>query len=261
MTELDMLQPQEVVSSLLVVCLPEEGLISGFRAGVWTIVERFPEEGKAKLRLQRLLTMLNELKARAFVIREVDPRERNKLISWRTLVRYNEPELYLDPSDAVEASPEAVERWHAAMDPSRRPSLPTPQPAPSMRMPMALAASIAAAVVAVVGMIAALQAPKIELKIDPLMEFARKGGITLSVPDEHRAGWYVRVKIHPDQYVEIVDRFPASQLQARMRAYDAKPEDVAAALKDRSAFAATVTDDPNSLSPKLEAISSAFKRK
>lgn len=261
MAELEMLQPQEVVTSLLVVCLPEEGLISGFRAGEWTIVERFPQEGEAKLRLQRTLSMLTELKARAFVIKEVDPRDRNKLASWRTLVRFNEPELYLDPLDAVAASPEALQSWTSAVDGGLRSSVPAPKPAAPTRMPMVMVACVAATAVAVIGMIAALQAPRVELKIDPLMEFARKGGITMSIPDKHRDGWYLRVKIHPDRYVEVVDRFPASQLQARSKAYDAKVEDVAAELKDRTIFAPTEPDEQNSLSPKLEAISSAFKRK
>jgi hypothetical protein len=71
----------------------------------------------------------------------------------------------------------------------------------------------------------------------------------------------MRVKIHPNQVVEIVDRFPASRLQSRASASDARLEDVLAAFKDGNAFTATEDGKPSALGPKLESISSAFKRK
>jgi len=118
-----------------------------------------------------------------------------------------------------------------------------------------------AALVATLAMIVALQGPKIGLQDDALLEFARQGGITMSLPDENRPGWYMRVKIHPNRYVEVVDRFPASRLQARASASDAKLEDVLASFKEGTFFSGTEDGKPSALGPKLESISSAFKRK
>lgn len=261
MSGLDVLQPTERVSSLIVVCLPDDGLITGFEPGKWTIVERLEQEGEAKLRLQRLLPALAALKARAFVIRETDPRDRNRMVSWRTMVRYNEPELYLDPLDAVDASPDALLHWEAATTDFRASPAAPAKPASSMREPLVLAASAAAAAVALVGMLVALQRPKIELKVDPGLEFARQGGISLSLPDDKRAGWYMRVKIHPNRTVEIVDRFPASELQAKASLSDARLEDVIASFDDRPVASKPEEGATNALRPKLEAISSAFTRK
>lgn len=264
MSVLDVMPPTERVSALVVVCLPEDGLITGFEAGKWTVIERLDQEGEAKLRLQRLLPALAALKARAFVIRESDPRDRNKMVSWRTMVRYNEPEVYLDPSDAVAASPDALRHWQEATTQLQlRPAAPA-KPARSLREPLIMGASVVAAVAALVATLAmavALQAPKIGLQDDALLEFARQGGITLSLPDESRQGWYMRVKIHPNKLVEIVDRFPASRLQSRASASDARLEDVLAAFKEGNAFSGTEDGKPSVLDPKLEAISSAFKRK
>lgn len=264
MSVLDVMPPTERVSALVVVCLPEDGLITGFEAGKWTVIERLDQEGEAKLRLQRLLPALAALKARAFVIRESDPRDRNKMVSWRTMVRYNEPEVYLDPSDAVAASPDALRHWQEATTQLQlRPAAPA-KPARSLREPLIMGASVVAAVAALVATLAmavALQAPKIGLQDDALLEFARQGGITLSLPDESRQGWYMRVKIHSNKLVEIVDRFPASRLQSRASASDARLEDVLAAFKEGNAFSGTEDGKPSVLGPKLEAISSAFKRK
>lgn len=264
MSVLDVMPPTERVSALVVVCLPEDGLITGFEAGKWTVIERLDQEGEAKLHLQRLLPALAALRARAFVIRESDPRDRNKMVSWRTMVRYNEPEVYLDPSDAVDASPDALRHWQEATTQLQsRPAAPA-KPARSLREPLIMGASVVAAVAALVATLAmavALQAPKIGLQDDALLEFARQGGITLSLPDESRQGWYMRVKIHPNKLVEIVDRFPASRLQSRASASDARLEDVLAAFKEGNAFSGTEDGKPSVLGPKLEAISSAFKRK
>lgn len=258
MTELALPHATERVSSLLVVCLPTEGLVTGFEADKWTVVQRFDQEGDAKIRLQRILPTLASLKARAFLIRETDPRDRKKMVSWRTMVRYNEPEVYLDPSDAVEASPEALKHWADATLPFHmRPPAPA-KPGPSRREPIILGASAAAGVAALVALLVVLSTPKIEVKPDPDLEFARQGGITLSVPDDRRPGWYVKLKIYPNQTVELVERFPAARLKAQS-AGDARLEDVAAAF-DRSILAQR-DGAPNALGSKLEAISSGFKRR
>lgn len=257
MSALNIPQPQERITNLLVVCLPEDGLISGFQAGQWTIVERFEQLGDAKVRLHRLLKPLTHLKARAFIVQETDPRRTNKPISWRTLVRYNEPELYLDPSDAVEASETALESWATAEKSFSAPRVVEAKPAAPNRALIVAVAALAASVVAIIGMFAALQAPRFEVQIDPLSEFTRRGGVALTVPDDHRPGWYVRVKLHPDKSVEIVDRFPDSMLEARRQAGDLKPEDVAAILNRRRANAGTSTGNPSPM-PALQEAAAAF---
>lgn len=259
MSGLGLEKPAERVSTLLIVCLPNEGLVTGFEADKWTVVQRFDQEGDAKIRLQRILPTLAALKARAFVIRETDPQDRNKMVSWRTMVRYNEPEVYLDPSDAVEASPDALRHWADVTLPFHlRPPAPA-KPGPSRREPIILGASAAAGAAALVALLVVLSTPKIEVKVDPNLEFARRGGITVSVPDDRRPGWYMKVKIHPNQVVELVERFPASRLQTESVG-DARLEDVVAAF-DQSLFAERDGNAPNVLGSKLEAISSAFRRK
>lgn len=225
MTVLSIQQPQERITNLLVVCLPAEGLISGFKAGEWTVVERFAEMGEAKLRLRRLLGLLDHLKARAFIVQETDPRQANKLVSWRTVVRYREPDLYLDPSDAAELSGEAADSWTNAEKTYQNPPAPPPTSALPSRSTIVAVASWAAATVAVIGMVAAIQATRVEVKFDPLLEFARRGGTVMTVPDERRPGWYVRVKLHPDRKFELVGRFPASDLEAAKRVGQLRPED------------------------------------
>jgi hypothetical protein len=225
MTVLSIQQPQERITNLLVVCLPTDGLISGFKAGEWTVVERFAEMGEAKLRLRRLLGLLDHLKARAFIVQETDPRQPNKLVSWRTVVRYRETDLYLDPSDAAELSEEAAESWASAEKTYHNPPAPPAKSSLPSRSTVVAAASLAAATVAVVGMIAAIQASSVPAKFDPLLEFARRGGTVMTVPDEHRPGWYIRVKLHPDRKYELVGRFPASDLEAAKLVGHLKPED------------------------------------
>lgn len=224
MTVLSIQQPQERITNLLVVCLPTDGLISGFKAGEWTVVERFAEMGEAKLRLRRLLGLLDHLKARAFIVQETDPRQPNKLASWRTVVRYREPDLYLDPSDAAELSEEAAESWTSAEKTYQNPPAPPAKSSLPSRSTVVAAASLAAATVAVVGMIAAIQA-RVEVKDDALLEFARRGGVSMTIPDEGRPGWYVRLKIHPNRVVEKVGSFPAYDLEAAKRVGDMNPED------------------------------------
>ncbi|MGU3658577.1 hypothetical protein [Methylobacterium fujisawaense] len=225
MTVLSIQQPQPRVSNLLVVCLPAEGLISGFKAGEWTVVERFAEMGDAKLRLRRLLGLLDHLKARAFIVQETDPRQTNKFVSWRTVVRYREPDLYLDPSDATELSEEAADSWASAEKTFQNPPAPPAKSSLPSRSTLVAAASAAAAMVAVVGMVAAIQASRVEVKFDPLQEFVRQGGTVMTLPDERRPGWYVRVKLHPDRKYELVGRFPASDLEAAKRVGKLRPED------------------------------------
>jgi hypothetical protein len=225
MTVLSIQQPQPRVSNLLVVCLPAEGLISGFKAGEWTVVERFAEMGDAKLRLRRLLGLLDHLKARAFIVQETDPRQTNKFVSWRTVVRYREPDLYLDPSDATELSEEAADSWASAEKTFQNPPAPQAKSNLPGRSTLVAAASAGAAAVAVVGMIAAISATRVEVKFDPLQEFARRGGTVMTVPDERRPGWYVRAKLHPDGKYEYVGRFPASDLEAAKKVGDLRPED------------------------------------
>jgi hypothetical protein len=257
MSALNIPQPKERITNLLVVCLPEDGLISGFQAGQWTIVERFEQLGDAKVRLRRLLKPLTHLKARAFIVQETDPRQPNKLVSWRTLVRYNEPELYLDQSDAVEASEAALKSWASAEDTFASPQVVEAKPAAPNRAPIVVAASLAACVVAIIGMFVALQAPRFQVQIDPISEFTRRGGVAMTVPDEHRPGWYVRVKIHPDKSVEIVDRFPDYMLASRRQDGDLKAEDVAAIVNRRRASAGTSTGSPTQM-PAMQEAAAAF---
>jgi hypothetical protein len=257
MGALEIPQPKERITNLLVVCLPTDGLITGFQAGQWTIVERFEQLGDAKVRLHRLLKPLTHLKARAFIVQETDPRRPNKPVSWRTLVRFNEPELYLDPSDAVEASETALESWATAATSFSAPRVVEAKPAAPNRALIVAVAALAASVVAVIGMFVALQAPRFGVQIDPLSEFTRRGGVALTVPDEHRPGWYVRVKMYPDKSVEIVDRFPDYMLDARRQAGDLKPEDVAAILNRPRAGAGASKGNPTSM-PALQEAAAAF---
>ncbi len=228
MSSLVIPQPREQVTYLLVVSLPTEGLINGFRAEEWTTVERFQDVEVAKVRLHRLRKPLTALAARAFIVQETDPRKPNRQISWRTIVRYNEPEVYLSHSDAVEASKESLESWVAAATALSAPSSVRAQRAPSTRGPIVVAALMAAAMVALIGMFATLRVPTTQPKVAPPSAFIRAGGIMMSIPDKHRAGWYVRVKVYPDKSVEIVDRFPAYAKGLHWKDGDRMPEDLVA---------------------------------
>lgn len=252
------LTPTERVSSLLVVSLPEDGLVPGFEADAWIIVERFQEEGEAKFRLHRILAMLDKFKARAFIVRETAPRERNKMVSWRTIVRYKEPDLYLDPVDAYDASPEALRNWEAAVDLFLSPPRPVAKRPPAQRKSLALPASIAAAIVATVGIVVAVQAPGNGPAIDPSNEFARQGGFMMTVPDKGRPGYYVRLKVHPNKFVEVVDWFAGADPRARNAFRDVTAEDGADALMERAVR--SKGGEPGSMRPKLQAISSSSKR-
>lgn len=48
----------------------------------------------------------------------------------------------------------------------------------------------------------------------------------MTVPDEGRPGWYVRLKIHPNRTIEKVGSFPAYDLEAAKRVGDMNPEDL-----------------------------------
>lgn len=245
MKALDLRQPHERVTNLLVICLPAEGLITGFEAGKWTIVGRFEQIEHAKRRLRRLMHFLEHLEARAFIIQEAVPRQSSKRAPWLTLVRFREPELYLDQSDAVEASEEALESWAAIADSFVAPSTMKAKPAPSKRSPIVIAALMAAAVVALIGIIAALQTLSIKLSNALPSAFTRAGGITMSIPDEHRAGWYVRVKIYPDKSVEIIDRFPAYARGKHWKEGDMTPEELAADVKRPLTADGNLMDTPD----------------
>lgn len=259
MKALDLRQPKKGITNLLVICLPAEGLISGFEAGKWTIVGRFEQIEDAKLRLRRLMKFLEHLEARAFIIQETHSRQSGKRASWRTLVRFKEPELYLDQSDAVDASEAALESWAEVADSFVAPSVMKAKPAPSNRNLIVTAASIAAAVLAMISMIAALQAPKVQLKVAPPSAFTRAGGITMSIPDEHRAGWYVRVRIYPDKSVEIVDRFPAYARGKHWKEGDLTPEDLAADVNRSSINDGTLTGMPDPM-PALSRGAATFRQ-
>ena len=246
------IDPTENVRCLLVVCLPPEGLLPGFRADEWTILEEFAEEGSAKLRMHRIVQMLNHLKARAFVIRETDPRRPGSMVSWRTIVRFNEPELYLDPDEAWPASPEALVSWADAVAAFLAPPRLEPRPQ-QPTVPLGFIATAATAAVALLALGLSLRTPKMEFEIDALNHFARQGGMYATLPDKSRPGWYVRVKMHPNGSVELLDRISEGELQKQMKK---GPE---TAETDSVATAAALSGE--AVNQRLEGVAAAFRKK
>lgn len=211
-----LIAPSETVRYLLVLCLPSEGLLDGFRAGEWTILEDFEEEGTAKLRLHRIVQLLHHLKAKAFVIQETNPQRRGSMVSWRTIARFNEPELYIDPDEAAVASPEALVSWADAVRDFLTPPALRPRQPQSM-VGFGLFASGVAAAVAILALFVALRPQKVEFEIDAINLFARQGGVYATLPDRGQPGWYVRVKMHPNGSIELLDRISEADLQEQAK--------------------------------------------
>lgn len=241
----------ENVRCLLVVCLPPGGLLPGFRANEWTILEEFAEEGSAKLRMHRIVQMLNHLKARAFVIRETDPRRPGSMVSWRTIVRFNEPEIYLDPDEAWVASPEALVSWADAVEAFLAP--PRLETKAQPKVPLGFLATAATAAVAFLALGLSLRTPKVEFEIDALNHFARQGGVYATLPDKNRPGWYVRVKMHPNGSVELLERISEDDLQKQTKK---GPETSEA---DSVASAATLSGE--AVNERLEGVAAAFRKR